>query len=636
MGKIALLAPNKELLDIAEKITEEEHIEIGIMRLIRITDAVNEARAAIEAGAQIIIARGYQAKLIKEYTNVPLIEIRFHAQEIGLLLKKARTLVKKECPHIMLVVFDNMLCDMTHMEELFGVRLTIACLDRMEDSIGKLQEMADDRPDLVIGGEIVCQEAERMGYPAFLYRSTEESVREALHQAVLMSEALEIDKQNTAQLETILDTSFSGIVKINVEGEIIFANRSAERLTGKSAEELLGLSASSVFPEISEAAVENVLCGKRENYTISVNIRNQSWMLQIAPIRYENEITGAILSFQRVSGSIRPDRGSMFLHGFTTRTTFRHLRTENEQMGTVLETAKEYALSDSPILICSGEGTEYYQVAEAIHNNSARRSGPFVSLNVRGMRGERQMQILFGDPDAEESGSTVSRGKGILEKANYGTFFLKEIEYLEPEAQNRICRLLLPGASARTDAQPAENLDVRLIAFTKGNLQSYVQDGKFSEELFYHLQGLTLEIPGLDRRPEDLVSCFNRYLREYSAKYNKRIAVTEGGYRKLAELAWPGSQIQLRAFCERLVLTQSRRSVDETRIQKLYGELYPMIVRREGESHVVVYKSPEAVKISSALAKFHGNRNLAAGELGISTSTLWRKMKKYGIEADYK
>ena len=110
MTKVALLVPYESILQAAEKVIDERHYKIDYKKVIRTEDSVNEARMAIKAGARIIIARGLQAKLIKEYTNIPLVEMRFHSQEIGLLLKRAKAILAKENPVIGLIVFSSMLC----------------------------------------------------------------------------------------------------------------------------------------------------------------------------------------------------------------------------------------------------------------------------------------------------------------------------------------------------------------------------------------------------------------------------------------------------------------------------------------------------------------------------------------------
>lgn len=637
MVKIALLVPHEDMLEKAGNIIKEKQIEVGYMKAIQTVDAVNEARLAVEAGAHIIVARGYQAKLIKEYTNIPLVEMRFHAQEMGLLIVKAREIAKKEHARIGVLAFDNMLCDMSHMGELLGVHLVIAHLESVEDTIPRLEELAAENLDVIIGGEITCRLAEEMGYPTLFYEATEESITEALQAATRMAYAAEAEKQNTAQFETVLDTSFSGIIKLNAEGNIIVVNKTIENLIGKNAEDVLGLPVSEVFPEFDTEVIRNILAGKRESYTSSVNLRHQVWILLAAPIQYDGQITGAILSIHKAGEMIhnKSFQNNMVLHGFTAQTQFDHIYTENWDMRKVLELAKEYALSESPLLFYAEAGPEAYLIAEAVHNNSIRRSGPFVSVNMEGLDPGQQAELLFGSELGEND--ITSRLKGAMAKANHGTIFIKGIEYLTFYAQHQILRVLYPGHIIRTDAQPMENLDVRIMAHSRVNLRYLVKNKKFSEELFYYLQGLNLEIPSFNERPEDLRYYFDRYFTEYLRKYNKYLVLTEGAYDKIQQLSWKGNQIQVKTFCERLVLTADKRSIDEVKIQKQYSELYPHLesVEVKGEEQIVVYKHPEAAELSALLEKYHGNRNLVAEELGISTTTLWRRMKKYGVEAKF-
>ena len=220
MVKIGMLLPEERMVEPARKIIEENHLDVVYLEAVHTVDAVNKARIAVETGAHILVARGYQAKLIKEYTNIPVVEIRFHAQEIGLLIQKAKTILKKEHPHIALIAFENMLCDMSYMEQLFDIRLDVIYLKRIEEAESIIADF-EERPDLIIGGEGTCRAAETMGYSTLFYQSTGESLKEALLAAKNASYAAESEKRNTAQFETVLDTSFNGIIKVNAEGKVI-------------------------------------------------------------------------------------------------------------------------------------------------------------------------------------------------------------------------------------------------------------------------------------------------------------------------------------------------------------------------------------------------------------------------------
>lgn len=636
MTRIAVLLPYMDMVETVQKVIDENHYEIDYVKVIESEQAVNEARTAAEQGADIIIARGYQAKLIKSYTNIPVVEMRFHAQEIGLLLQRAKRLSRKERPVIGLVAFENMLCDLSHMEELFGVRLLISYIDRIEETADMVYSMKRQGADCVIGGVTVCREAEKIGCYSVKFRATEESVRDAMERAKNMAYAVENEKRNTAQFETVLDTSFNGIIKINSDGRIIAVNRLVENLIGKDMEEVKGELLYDIFPQIDKWVIDAVLAGERENYSSSIEIRGRNWIFLAAPIQFDGQITGAILSLHAITEIARKDRQAadhMLVHRYTAKTRFSDIHTGNETMRRVLETAKGYALSDSPILIYAGTGTEYYNIAEAVHNSSIRKNGPFVSVDISGLKEEEQAAVLFG---SREGGTEKEPwGKGALVRAGHGTVLIKEIEKLTLQAQYQLMRVILDGALSRTDALPMDNVDVRVIGTTGRNLQHRVNKGLFNESLYYALQGLTLEIPPFHSRSEDLRYYIDRYFKEFCRKYNKPLVITEGGYESLLTFAWRGNMLQIRAFMERLVLTAEKRSVAESLIRRLYGELYPYVGDMGGEDKVVVYKSEEAMKISELLRKHRGNRKLAAEELGISTTTLWRKMNKYGIGSKY-
>lgn len=636
MTKIAILLPYEDMAETARKVINENHYQIEYMKVIESENAVNEARAAAEQGADIIIARGYQAQLIKEYTNIPVVEMRFHAQEIGLLLQRAKKLSHKECPAIGLIAFENMLCDLSHMEELFDVRLRIAYMERIEEAPDILHGMKKEGVDCVIGGDTVNREAEKIGCLSIKFKATEESIGDAMERAKNMAYAVENEKRNAAQFETVLDTSFNGIIKINSSGRIIAINRLIENLLGKNMEDVKGELLYDIFPQIDKWIVDDILSGARENCSSSIEVRGRNWMFLAAPIQFDSQITGAILSLHAITEIVRKDRklaNDMLLHGFTAETRFSNIYTENETMRGVLETAREYSLSDSPVLIYGETGTEYYQISEAIHNNSIRKGGPFVSVNISGLEQEKQMEVLFGSRNGTFGKNPQEKGAVI--RANHGTLLIRDIERLTVQAQYQLIRVILDGAVNRTDAMPMENIDVRIIVAARKNLRYSVNKGQFQESLYYVLHGLTLEIPPLNRRREDLQHYIDKYFKEFCRKYNKYLVITEGGYERLMQFSWQGNKLQLKAFMERLVLTAKKRSIGEGAIQKLFGELYPYVGEAGGGEKVVVYKTEEAVKISELLKKHRGNRKLAAEELGISTTTLWRKMNKYGIESKF-
>lgn len=625
--KVGVIVPYQEMAEVAKPILEEKNVDVVYFKLTDVSESVNEARKAIEAGAEVIISRGYQAYLIKEYTRIPVVELRIHSQEIGLQIKRAKQIINKERPHIGLVTYGDVLCDMSFMGELFDVQLDVVRFEKMEMVPSVVQKLIKNGVDIIIGGERCMQAAQMFGCPALVYKTSAEAVLEAIREVERISYATEIENQNRAQFETVLDNAFNGIIKINMEAQIIVINKLIEHIIGRTMDEVVGEPIEKIIPEIDLDVIQKVLSGKYDNYTVSITLKKQPWLLLIAPIQYENKITGAILSLQGIKEKIGRNKNQikdMYLHGYVAETLFSDIKTSDSQMRHQIEKAKKYALSDRPVVIYAEEGTEYHMISEAIHNNSSRKEGPYVSVNLNSVPAEKQIELLFGSVDEEKTGA--------FSKAMYGTLFIKNLDCADLQVQNQIAKQLISRTITKTDLDNPGNYDVRIIASTKNKLHSLMKTGEFSEELFYLIQGFTIEVPSLRERKEDLLQFFLEVFKEMNEKYGKYLVLTQGAQKKVQNLEWPGNQMQIRTFCETLVLISDHRSVDEVMIKKLYDQLYPKTILKDGREQYVVYRSPEEEQLMQLLEKHHGNRKLIAEELGISVTTLWRRMKKYGIE----
>lgn len=264
------------MVAVAENAVMQMGLDINYIRAIKTGDAVNEARRAVAHGARIIVARGYQALLIKEYTNIPVVEMRVTAQELGLLIKDAKNRLHRKSPHIGMVVFRNLLSDIVYLETLTETKISISYIDRNEETDEKVRELQKKNPDIIFGGRVVCQTAERLGYPTMFLSSTEESVRAALSRATEMLHVMEMEEQNSAQFEAVLDTSANAVLKINAEGHVIVINKMMEDLVGKSAEEVTGMSAIELLPGLDENSVKNILSGESDSFSASINLRNSA------------------------------------------------------------------------------------------------------------------------------------------------------------------------------------------------------------------------------------------------------------------------------------------------------------------------------------------------------------------------
>ena len=169
MGKIVLLVSREEMLYQAHNILQEKKYEIQEMRVISTEAAVIEARRAIADGASIIIARGLQASLIKQYTDAPVVEIMLTAQEMALLVMRAKQIIRKPKPAIAVIGFKNMFCDMSYFDEIYGIELRTYFVKQGSELPGAVARAVEDEADLIIGGDTAVEIATRHGVASLFF-----------------------------------------------------------------------------------------------------------------------------------------------------------------------------------------------------------------------------------------------------------------------------------------------------------------------------------------------------------------------------------------------------------------------------------------------------------------------------------
>lgn len=635
MSKIAILLPKEYMLEQARNVIREDELDIDILKVIKTSDSVYEARQAVEQGAEVVLARGVQAAFIRQYTNIPVAELTLTGQEIGLMIASAKKKVPdKKCPQIALIGFKNMFSDTTYADELFDIRLKFYDITAIEQAAEKVDLAIQEGADVLLGGDTVNALAAQKGIPAQFIDSTEESIRSAIGVAKKMILTAEAEKNFTAQFETVLDNSYNGILEIDENKEIMIVNRTGEELFHKKASQLEGTALEKVIPELEQRYIDDVLSGKRDSFMTSVYVAGVPMMLTAAPIQYENKIRGAIISLYR-NASVRKNDAdelhSYYLKGYVAHAHFSDIRITGKEMEYCVELSKMYALSKNPVLICGEDGTDKEKLAQCIHNNSSYKAGPFVAVNCSGMTEQMQVDRLFGNPDAEDE----SMKKGALAIGDHGTIVISEIEKLSLLCQYRLYRAIRYDSLIQNDLERSQTLDNRIIAITGADLYQYVEQGRFRQDLYYLLNSLTVEIPPLRKRPQDIRAIVEDCRVRFTKRYARFPKIAEDAMEALAGFGWQGNEIQLESFCERLFLTSPKKTITSDYVYFLLDTLYPVKERISEDGTTVIYQHPEAARLTELLEKHQGNRSAVARELGISTTTLWRRMKKYGVINKY-
>lgn len=631
MNHIAMLLPKEDL--VAQARTQARgHDAITEIRCIMTERAIEEAQASIQQGASIIIARGLQALRIRSNLNVPVVSVRLTAQGIGMLLRRARQLSGKERPRVALVVVNDMLCDTSCCELLFNVELQIYVYRTEEEYARVNREALDSRPDVLIGGDKTVEMARAAGAACLFLDFTDDSFQNAIQSAETALQADQRNQRANAQIDALLSNTTNGYIQLDRAGRVLKCNDILLHDLEVEPEALQGRPLSEVIPGIEPEVVDQVL-HSGSNYSTFLHIHYQAMVAILAPIRLEGgEIDGAILSCHKVHRSIQLDpavEDGELLTGNLAQRTFENVHHRSPLMACAVDQARLFSQSDRPILLAGPQGSEIRLLAQCIHNNSANGTGPFVQLNCASMEPEEQMTTLFGTGYKTKDGET---NLGVFGMAENGTLMLQEVDKLSFTVQSNIYQAVRYRRVIQRNLERPLHVNVRLIATTEADLWEMAQSGRFRMDLYYLLSGLRIDLPPLRKRPEDLKDILQKTFQQLCEKFHRYHVITSGGMEQLLAYDWPGNIIQVNSFLERLVLTANHRSIDENAVSRLWKQMFPEHLPEEGVS-LAAEQSREAQRIVQALARNDGNRALTARELGISTTTLWRKIKKLGLDS---
>ncbi len=303
----------------------------------------------------------------------------------------------------------------------------------------------------------------------------------------------------------------------------------------------------------------------------------------------------------------------------------------SHQMQKIFDTLQQVSASSATVLISGESGTGKELVARAIHNNSPRREKHFVPLNCAALSESILESELFGHEKGAFTGAAYTR-KGRFEYADGGTLFLDEIGDMPMEIQVKLLRVIEYGEVFRVGSNEPIRVNVRLLAATNKDLETLIQDGIFREDLYYRLKVVTVKLPPLRERLDDLPLIVNHFIHELAHLHKSPVeSISPDAMKILYEYMWPGNVRELRNCIESSVVLAKGNI--------LQGEDIPSYIREpEGSPAAGLaalsggnLTNAEQELIRQALTVNNGNREGAAKMLGISERTLYRKIKRYGL-----
>jgi two-component system NtrC family response regulator len=311
--------------------------------------------------------------------------------------------------------------------------------------------------------------------------------------------------------------------------------------------------------------------------------------------------------------------------------TFEEMLGTSPQIQKVFEVIGKVAASDMPILIVGESGTGKELAARAIHCRSARKEGPFVTINCGAIPDSLLESELFGHEKGSFTGAHIQR-PGRIEAARGGTLFLDEIGEMTPHLQAKLLRFLQEQRIERVGGREEIFVDTRVLAATNVDLTEALRRGRFREDLYYRLGVVVIPMPSLRDRDGDISLLAEAFLQRYSAENNKQIRTfTTQAIHAIEQYAWPGNIRELENRVKRAVIMANGKKVTPADL-----ELTSPFAKYEGQGLKEAREALERDMIQRTLTRNKGNLTQSASVLGISRPSLYDLMDKLGIERDGK
>jgi len=307
--------------------------------------------------------------------------------------------------------------------------------------------------------------------------------------------------------------------------------------------------------------------------------------------------------------------------------------TQDPTMERLLETARQIGPTDCNVLISGESGTGKELFARYTHFNSRRADGPFFAINCGAFTEELLSNELFGHEKGSFTGAMAMK-KGLLEMASPGTLFLDEITEMPPSMQVKLLRVIQEKEMLRVGGTEAVKVDVRFVAATNRNIQDAIKEGAFRQDLYFRLNVVSLRIPPLSERKDDIPLLSYYFLKKYAVLMKKNVSeISQDVIGLLMNYDFPGNVRELENIMERGVALASDKVIELGHLPEDLRELNVKTFRKK-EGKIPSLEEQEESYIKWVLTEVGGNKTIAAQILGIDRVSLWRKLKKYGLEVE--
>jgi len=634
--QIGVIISSLSLIEKIQKMAEDEGHNIYISRAT-FTEAVPPGKKMEASGVEVVISRRGVAQTLRANLQIPVLSIPYASVDILRSLKMA----SQQGNRIILTSFMGKIGGLEILEELLHVEINQIVYTDIPSLENALQSAKRQGYEVVVGGGWTMRIAEKLAMRYVEMGTSDENIMAAFENAKSVVRANREEKKRAYRYRCIIDATTEGIIAIDNDGRINAINKAARTFMNISTQDVMD---QPVALFVNNPSVLQVLNAKVPVWNKLEKIDEDLFVFNHLPVEMNNEIIGGVSTFKDVTnvmGAENVVRQSL-TKGLVAKYSIGDLIHADTVMRNIIVKAEQFAKTDSTILLVGATGTGKEILAQSIHNLSKRSENPFVTVHCGALPETLIESELFGYDEGAFTGTKKGGSPGRFEMAHKGTIFLDEINTTPLNVQTRLLRILQEREVMRLGGKRKIPIDVRIIAAAGRDLESAVQDGLFREDLFFRLNVLRINIPPLKDRVKDIPILLEHYIGRLSAKHGfDPISLPYAYVEKLMAYSWPGNVRQLRNFVERLVLNSNLRFSTDP-LEELYDELiqYPPVQKHvEPLCEVKSFKQEvkekkwdqESVMIREALENAKFNKTRAAKALGITRTTLWRKMKEAGL-----
>ena len=614
MIEVLVIVPYEELLHeyeeaIAKAHDPRVHFTTSFMYG---TDARNLSRAS---DYDIIVVRGMTSRALSEkYPETTIVDIKMDAFDVSSALLEA----KKKFPGIRkigLILPSSSICSASILTELLGIEVVMREVRGEEHMESTLREMVKEGCEVFIGGLTLKRVSEKMGLEYVHIKTGPSAIDSSIKDAINAAHILDRERSRLGLMKSLVNNTPDSLLIIDDKGKITAANHAASsffrrpNLVGMDAKELFPLEIYSVWDDVE----------------VVQTIGDQTVLITEHPVHIEGEKRATYVSLRLVEDIRRTEkkiRSKLQEKGLTAKYSFSDIVTEQVEMKQLVAKALRYAHVEGNVLLTGETGTGKELFVQSMHNASPRRDKPFVAVNCAALSEQLLESELFGYTEGSFTGAQKGGKTGLFELAQGGTIFLDEIGEMPIRFQAKLLRVIQEREIRKIGGDEFIPVDVRIMSATNQNIPDLIEKGLFRRDLYYRINLLTLHIPPLRERLDDIPAIFKRFVERKSKALNIVPPMVEkDALECLKGYSWPGNIRELRNVAERAVIFSSSNCISRDTLKEIdvsVGE------KKASEEKKIPLTSDELYRryVESGLTL-----NDFALSIGISRTTLWRKFK---------